>query len=393
MISEPTKTFIRQHANDNTMELLLARGRFPQVDMPFAVQQIEGRRKTRAKLPELSGNDDFVFPPQLNLEQASSEQTARFKAHRYAFGKDVIDITGGFGIDTIYMSRVARSVIYIEQNPKLFGIAEENFKALGLSNVRCFCENSTELLAGGGFRADLIYADPARRDSHGRRMVSIADCTPDMSELLPYLFGVAPQVLIKTSPMLDIALAKRELCHVNETAVVSVRNECKELLFVCGAKADEGGTVVCADIDSGGTERLFVATENETSTPPKIAAVIGQYLYDPGVAAVKARQTDALSNHYELPLLHLGSRLCTSNRYVEDYMGRVFRVAAVLPVSAKEVRASLPGGTANVVCRNFPQTADELRRKFKIADGGEDFLIATTLNGGKKALVLCRRVG
>ncbi|MBO4741560.1 MAG: RsmD family RNA methyltransferase, partial [Bacteroidales bacterium] len=248
MLTEATKQFVLEHIDDDPALLLLQRHRYPDVDVPFAVTQIEGRRKARAKLPELSATPDFEFPPQLNLEQASSEHTALFKASRYTLGKDIIDITGGLGIDSLYMSRHAKSVTYIERNPELFCIASDNFKSLGISNIRCICGDCAEILAKEDIKGDLIYADPARRDSNNRKMVSLSDCTPDITAMMGLLLDKAPQVLIKASPMLDIKSAERTLGKVVETAVLAVRNECKELLFLCGEEGER--RTVCADIRS-----------------------------------------------------------------------------------------------------------------------------------------------
>ncbi|MBR5028388.1 MAG: RsmD family RNA methyltransferase [Bacteroidales bacterium] len=391
MLSEETRQFIRRYADADTAELLLKRGQFPGLDVPFAVQQIEGRRKAQYKLPALASNPDFVFPPRLNLEQASSEPTAEFKAARYAEGATVIDITGGLGIDSIYFARRAAKVTYIEQNPELFAIARQNFDTLGLKNVECFCGDSLEIIAKQGLKADLVYADPARRDEHNRKMVSLADCTPDITALLPALLKAASQVLVKTSPMLDITLAQRQLGCVAETAVVSVRNECKEVLFLCGGEKGQG--VVCADIDAEGRQRVFVPTAEELASTPPCADRLCRYLYDPGVSVVKANVCNALAMRMGLAKLHHGNRLLTSDVLVDDFPGRVFEVRGEVRLSAKEVREALPQGKANVVCRSFPQTADELRKKLKLSDGGDDFLVATTIKNNKKIGIVCRKVG
>ena len=390
MTNEETKKFIAEHAADDTAQLLLQRHRYPDVDVAFAVQQIEGRRKAVHKLPALAANPDFVFPPKLNLEQASSELTADYKARHFAEGKTVIDITGGLGIDSLYFARYAKKVVYIEQNPELFEIAKHNFKTLGLNNIECVCGNSEEVLQNLSATADLIYADPARRDEHNRKMVSLADCTPDIVSLLPILFQTAPQVLIKASPMLDITLAQRQLGCVSETAVVSVRNECKEVLLLCGGEKGQG--VVCADIDVEGSLRVFVPTAEELSAMPPCTEKLCRYLYDPGVSVVKANVCNALATRYGLAKLHHASRLLTSDRLVDDFLGRVFEVRGEVRLSAKEVREALPQGKANVICRNFPQSADELRKKLKLADGGDDFLVATTLWNDKKTGIICNKL-
>lgn len=390
MLTEATKQFVLEHIDDDPALLLLQRHRYPDVDVPFAVTQIEGRRKARAKLPELSATPDFEFPPQLNLEQASSEHTALFKASRYTLGKDIIDITGGLGIDSLYMSRHAKSVTYIERNPELFCIASDNFKSLGISNIRCICGDCAEILAKEDIKGDLIYADPARRDSNNRKMVSLSDCTPDITAMMGLLLDKAPQVLIKASPMLDIKSAERTLGKVVETAVLAVRNECKELLFLCGEEGER--RTVCADIRSERSCEIFCPTEEELLTAPQYSDTVGRYIYDPNSAISKARFTGAVAIHYALPLLHPNSRLCTGDMLTEDFPGRIFEVCDTIQLTAKEIRKALPLGKANIVCRNFPQSTAELHRLLKVSEGGDDFIFATTLKNGKKCGILCRKV-
>lgn len=392
MTNEETKKFIAEHAADDMAQLLLQRHRYPGVDVAFAVQQIEGRRKAVHKLPTLAANTDFVFPPKLNLEQASSELTADYKARRFAERKTVIDITGGLGIDSLYFARYAKKVVYIEQNHELFEIAKHNFKALGLNNIECVCGNSEEVLPNLSATADLIYADPARRDEHNRKMVSLADCTPDIVSLLPKLFQTAPQVLIKASPMLDITQAHRELGQVAETTVLAVKNECRELLFLCQKSAEPGPTT-CVNIVGTEKAETFVPTDIELSSKPALAPQALHYIYDPNVAIAKAGYAKAVFVRFGLAQLHPNTHLGTGDELFSDFPGRIFEVVGATGLSAKAVRQAIPEGSANVICRNFPQSADELRKKLKLSDGGDVYLIATTLAKGEKIGLLCRKVG
>ncbi len=392
MTNEETKKFIAEHAADDTAQLLLQRHRYPDVDVAFAVQQIEGRRKAVHKLPALVANPDFVFPPKLNLEQASSELTADYKARRFVEGKTVIDITGGLGIDSLFFARRAAKVTYIEQNTELFEIAKHNFNVLGLDNIECVCGNSEEVLPNLTATADLIYADPARRDEHNRRMVSLADCTPDIVQFLPKLFQIAPQVLIKASPMLDITQAHRELGQVAETTVLAVKDECRELLFLCRESAAEPSPTTCVNIIGTEKAETFVPTDIELSSKPALAPQALHYIYDPNVSVAKAGYAKAVFVRFGLAQLHPNTHLGTGEELFSDFPGRIFEVAEVTGLSAKAVRQAIPEGRANMICRNFPQSADELRKKLKLSDGGDVYLIATTLAKGEKIGLLCRKV-
>lgn len=392
MLSEETKKFIAEHAADDTAQLLLQRHRYPDVDVAFAVQQIEGRRKAVHKLPTLAANPDFVFPPKLNLEQASSELTADYKARHFAEGKTVVDITGGLGIDSLFFARHAAKVTYIEQNTELFEIAKHNFNILGLNNIECVCGNSEAVLPNLTATADLVYADPARRDQNNRRMVSLADCTPDIVSFLPNLFQIAPQVLIKASPMLDITQAHRELGQVAETTVLAVKNECRELLFLCRASAAEPSPTTCVNILGTEKAETFIPAGSELSAKPTLAPQALHYIYDPNVSVAKAGYAKAVFVRFGLAQLHPNTHLGTGDELFSDFPGRIFEVAEVTGLSAKAVRQAVPEGRANVICRNFPQSADELRKKLKLSDGGDVYLIATTLAKGEKIGLLCRKV-
>lgn len=393
MIADSLKRFIEQHIADDPVKLVLQQDKHPGVDLKFVAQQIEGRRKGRGKLPELSENRDFMFPPKLNLEQCSSETTARFKAQTFAKGKTVIDITGGLGIDAIFFSRVAKKVFYVEQDPELFEMAVSNFEALNLDNIEAFCGDGMEFLRTKASEVDLVYADPARRDRYNRKMVSFADCQPDITGNLNLIFSKTGSLLIKASPMLDLTVAKRELSTVSETTVLAVRNECKELLFLCGKTAEpDGGRTHCVNITATGEHVRFTSTFEKESQPPEFSCGVKHYLYDPNAAVSKAGFFNALANETGLPKLAPRTHLYTSDEMKGNFPGRVFEVLREIRLSAKEMKTVLPDGKAHVVTRNYPVPAEELQKKLGLSEGSDSYVVATTLHDGRKTGFLCRKI-
>ena len=222
-------------------------------------------------------------------------------------------------------------------------------------------------------------------------MVSLADCTPDIVQLLPKLFQIAPQVLIKASPMLDITQAHRELGQVAETTVLAVKNECRELLFLCQKSAEPGPTT-CVNIVGTENAETFIPTDIELSTKPVLAPQALHYIYDPNVAIAKAGYAKAVFVRFGLAQLHPNTQLGTSNELFSDFPGRIFEVVGATGLSAKAVRQTVPEGKANVICRNFPQSADQLRTQMKLSDGGDVYLMATTLAKGEIIGLLCRKM-
>ncbi len=393
MLSDDLKKFIGQHADDDPVKLVLQQKKYPSVDLKFAAQQIEGRQKSRGKLPELSENDDFIFPPKLNLEQCSSEATARYKAQAFIKGKTVADITGGLGIDAIYFSKVAKKVFYVERNPELFEIAVHNFKALNIGNIEACCGDGIEFLKTESPCLDLIYTDPARRDMYNRKMVSLSDCQPDVLENRKIIFSKARQLLVKASPMLDLSLVKRELDSVSEITVLAVKNECKELLVLCDTASTAAEVAVhCINFTAHGEKMLFTSVPENESQIPEFSVEVKKYLYDPNAAISKAGFFNALANRFHLLKLGRRTHLYTSDDLVGDFPGRVFEVLQEVRLSAKEIRTALPDGRAHVVTRNYPVPAEDLRKKLRLSEGTDKYVVAATLHGGKKAGFLCKKI-
>lgn len=402
LINEKTRDFIRQHENDDVRKLALQGTKDHEVDLMLALQQIAGRQTARRKLPSWAAVEEVFYPPHLNMEQCSSEQTARYKASLLKGGRRYVDLTGGFGVDFYWMSQGFRERIYVERDEALCAIAEHNFEALGLScSVRC-CDTTTYLTEME--HADVVFLDPARRDEHGARTFGIEDCTPNVLELLPLLRSKADTIVLKLSPMLDWRKAVSDLQCVSEVHIVSVDNECKELLLVLKNEPRENLRLVCVNNDSAFeiVRPLRTASPNGSDyesapyglkTPPRDADA-NHYLYEPNASIMKAGCFEALEERFPVSQVSSNSHLFLSNEEVSGFPGRGFKILAVSSMNKKELKPVLATiSQANIAVRNFPLSAQQLRQKLKIKDGGDTFIFATTTAERVYQLFICRKIG
>lgn len=383
------RSFIRQHAGDTIHRLLLNAGRYPDIDMDFVVRQIEGRKKAEVKLPALTRFEDFIYPVKLSLEQCSSEATARFKA-LLVQGEVVADLTGGLGIDALFMSQQSAGYCHVERNVDLQQIAMHNFAVCGAA-VESFCADGLDFLRTGSRRFDTLYLDPARRDENKNKVVRLDACEPNVPANLELFWQFACRVLVKASPMLDISQAVKELKCVSKVYVVAVRNECKELLFDCCPQAREY-SVECVNLEGELKEAFLFSAAEESGAVVNYADVPDGYLYEPNAAIMKAGAFRLIADRYGLEKLHPDTHLYTSKTFCESFPGRVFRIESVDALNKQVIRERLPSKKANVAVRNFPMKPDELKRKFGLLDGGDVYLFAVTLYGGAKRVVFCRKV-
>ncbi len=386
MIDKPTQDFIREHAGDDVRQLALQAKRYPEVDMRVAATQIEGRRLASTKLPTWAAVDGMVYPVRLSLEQCSSEVTARYKASLVS-GQRLADLTGGFGVDCSYMAEGFEETTYIERNEELCRIAGHNFALLGRP-IRVVNADSEEALDSLPHQ-DWIFIDPARRDKAGNKVVSLKDCTPDVCRLKPLLMQKATRMMIKCSPMLDISQAVRELQSVSEVHVVSVNNECKELLLILGGAAVEG-SIHTINYHGGEVQKFVYAASEEVAALCPYATSVARYLYEPNSSLMKAGCYRLPAQRYGLSKLHPNTHLYTSDTLVSDFPGRVFRVERVCGFGKKELK-TLGCKQANLAVRNFPERVDALQKRLKIQDGGSTYLFATTLQDESKALIVCTK--
>ena len=389
MLDTATIEFIGEHRNDDVRTLALQAGRYPTVDMRKAVVQIEGWQHAREKLPAWAAVEGIIYPPKISMEQCSSEKTAKYKASLIGRSKRFADLTGGFGIDFSYMARNFDEAYYIERSMELCDIANANFSLLGLDNVNVMNGNSEELFATLP-HLDWIFVDPARRDGDGRKVVALSDCEPNILEL--DLLSKADMAMVKCSPMLDITMACRQLGCVSDIYIVSVNNECKELLLVLNSSCFTTVTTHCVNfLKDGGTQMFSFTQDEEDFAETRYSSDVSKYLYEPNASVQKAGCPKSLSK-YHVNKLHPNSNLYTSYEHAHHFPGRIFEVVEVLGFSKADIKRVQAMQKANITVRNFPESVQQLRKRLKLADGGDSYIFATTLNDGSKVLIQCKKV-
>lgn len=389
-ISPQTQAFIREHQTDDVRMLALKAGKYPGVDINFAINQIAGRQAACEKIPLWYAADGIIYPPHLPMEQCSSETTALFKSTLIS-GNSLADLTGGFGIDCSFLARNFKQVTYIERQKELCEIAYHNFAKLGLPHITIENKDAESYLADMQ-PVDCIYIDPARRNKQGGKTFLISDCEPNVSELEPLLLNKAHTVLIKLSPMLDLSLAVNSLSSVSEIYVVSVKNDCKELLLILRENYSGEIPIHCVNFTSHEQPQTFTFTRNsEAQATCLYTDEIDRFLYEPNASVLKAGAFKSVAQHYNVRKLHPNSHLYTSPEYIGNFPGKSFRVLQYGSVKDKNIIAGTD--KANVATRNFPFSAPELRKQLKIKEGGDTFLYGTTLNNNKKILIKAEKIG
>ena len=450
-MNQATQDFIRQHQDDDVRQLAFLGSKYPEVDMPFALDQIRGRKMARVKLPRWASLEGIIYPPHISMEQCSSESTALYKAELAArllglpassSGTEMkaeseiefVDLTGGFGVDFSYIAaRLGVKSMYVERQAHLCEAAKENFGRLSLKNAIVKNGDGIEVLHSFLPKKDdaasaddslgiiydqplsllktklglkLIFIDPARRDDAGNKVVSLKDCTPDVTVLQEEMLSKADYVIIKLSPMLDWHRAISELSHVREVHIISVNNECKELLLVLSARniGDMEASPADGEVKHAGNLRIYCVNDAQSfvcdeldmeSSPVRIAPPVleeMQYLYEPNASLMKAGCFGVLSDRYDARMLSKNSHLFVSQAPIEAFPGRSFRIIAISSFNKKELKRHLSGITkANIATRNFPLSVAELRKRLKLKDGGETYIFATTLSDESHVLVITEK--
>lgn len=397
-----TAEFIREYRERDIRQLALQANRFPDVDMPYALDQIQGWQIARRKLPKWAACDGVIFPPHLSMEQCSSEPTAQYKlnlamewASRVGHASRMTDLTGGFGVDFSFTSCAFAAATYVERNEQLCHIVEHNLPLLGLNNATVVCADAVEYLSTVEPQT-MLFLDPARRDEHGAKTVMLADCTPDVVQLLPKLLEKSRFTMLKLSPMLDWHKAVDDLQGaVREVHIVSVGGECKELLLVLSTVVESELKVYCADLSTASApSSLFVYTPGSSAPVANSTFNIqhSTFLHEPNASIMKAGCFDELAAAYGVSPVSRNSHLFLSDEPVEDFPGRSFVVERVTTMNKGELRKALAGiEKANIATRNFPLTVAELRKRLKIKDGGDVYIFATTTAEGEHLLLISRK--
>ena len=385
-MNEATLAFIRSHANDDVRQLALQGKKNPEVDMTYALDQIAGRQKARVKIPSWAANDGIAYPPHLSMEQCSSEATARYKARIAGKGQKIVDLTAGFGVDMAFMSTNFAEAVHVEQQAALCAISSANYACLGLHHIQVVCSDGVDYLHQME-HADLIFIDPARRDEHDGRTYGIADCTPNTLEIIDEMLEKAHRVMIKLSPMLDWQKAVSDIGNVSEVHIVSVGNECKELLLVVEREARDI-RVFCVN-DS----QIFNYTIGDETGNFYQAPTSPQYLYEPNASVMKAGCFQLIAKRFGISQPDKKSHLFLSDQIIPDFPGRGFVIERTCTMNKRELKTGLEGITkANIAVRNFPLSVAELKKRLKLKDGGDVYIFATTDAQKGHLLLVCRKI-
>ncbi len=378
-----------EHEDVNQLALKLNNEKENDCDNLFILRQIKGRQIAKNKLPTWYAHLEIVYPSHLSLEQASSEVTARYKTS--LIGNEVqsfADLTGGMGVDFSFLATRFEKSIYVEQNKELCETAVYNFNLLGIKKF--FVENSSsETFLSKTDAVDVIYLDPSRRDQSGRKVVRIEDCSPNVAEIQDLLFKKSKLVLVKFSPMLDIALAVKNLKNINEIHVVSVDNECKELLFLLSGTPKLTKYVAVNLNKITGIQKYCFTPEEEQNSAVSFAETVRKYLYEPNSSILKAGAFRSVACKFSVQKLHVNSHLYTSDKLVLDFPGRIFEVQNRFTPNKKNIKTFVSNTKkANIVVRNFPMSVAEIRQKTGLKEGGEIYLFATTLMDNEKIWII-----
>ncbi len=390
ILSQEEQDFVRRHLGDDLGALALRAHRHPEVCLPQLLPYLSALQKIRVKLPSWF-RLDLDIPLPLSVEQASSEPTARFKASLFS-GCRMADLTGGLGVDAFFWAQSFREVLYVERDPTLAEAARRNFAVLGAHNICVQNALAEHFLLRLTEPLDLVYLDPSRRDEHRRRLFRLEDCSPNVPALRELLLQKAPQVLLKTSPMLDIAQAAKQLKQVERVWVISVGGEVREvLLLLQGLEIPLDEIAVEAVVLTPEQTVTFVFNRAEEQSATPNYSEPQRYLYEPDAALLKAGAFKTFAVRYGLAKLHPLAHLYTAEHLVPCLPARCFTVEAVLKYDRREVHRHLPTRRAHVAVRNFPHTAEEMRKNLGLLEGGDTYLFGTTAPNGQKILLMCRR--
>ncbi|WP_435625378.1 THUMP-like domain-containing protein [Flagellimonas sp.] len=370
------------------MSVLLKKPQFEGISQKELVQQLESKKKAKTKLPTWFNSNGIYYPPRIHIEQTSSEITAAYKSNLVS-GKSLVDLTGGFGVDSYFFSKKIASVFHCETNKELSAIASYNFNQLNTDNIECYSRDGFLFLEESSKTFDWIFVDPSRRNDSKGKVFLLKDCEPNIPNTLSELFKYSKNVLIKVSPLLDISQAIQELQYVKQVHVVAVESEVKEVLFIL--EFDFIGDIEFHAVNLiSGRKDVFTFTHAEEKKLSPNLGLPSTYLYEPNPAVLKSGAFKSIGNHFGLKKLHTHSHLYTLDKLIE-FPGRRFLIKTCLPYSKKTIK-SFKGIKANVTTRNFPTTVAELRKKHQILDGGESYFFFTKLMDESKQVIVCEKV-
>lgn len=389
ILNTKNQDFINDNLNSDTTTLLLKKNNNLVVDIRELIEQIEAKKRCQKKLPTWFQTPNIYYPNKLNIEQTSSETTAVYKA-KIIRGESIVDLTGGFGIDSYYFSKQFKTVIHCEINPKLSKIVKHNLQQLKTINIQPIVSDGIQYLENNHSKFDWIYADPSRRHESKGKVFFLNDCLPNIPQHLDLLFERSSNILIKTSPLLDLSVGISELNHVKAIHIIAVKNEVKELLWVLEKSNIENNIhIETLNIKSDNIEYFSFKFNEENSAEAKFNLPL-TYLYEPNSSILKSGGFETVSEKLKVYKLHKNSHLYTSNALIE-FPGRIFKVDDIISYNKKEVKEK-GIAKANITTRNFPDSVEKIRKKFKIKDGGNTYIFATINLENQKILIICSKL-
>jgi THUMP domain-like len=388
LLSKEIQDFISQNIDANISKLALQKNPFPEIAWVEILTQIASKSKAKEKLPTWFYKANIIYPSKISVEQTSSEKTALHKANLVS-GDSLIDLTGGFGIDDYFFSKKIKNVFHCELNKDLSEIVKHNFEILNADNIICLQGDSFETLKKLNQKFDWIYIDPSRRSNTKGKVFMLKDCLPNVPELLTKYFEFSNNILVKTAPILDITLALTELQHVKTIHIIAINNEVKELLW---------------EIENGFINEISIKTINfnkekeevfnfiwNQKTIQKNYATPKKYIYEPNAAILKSGAFEVITNTFEVEKLHQHSHLYTSEKII-DFPGRIFKIENTFEYNKSKMTAFLENTKANITTRNFPETVENIRKKWKISEGGNVYVFFTTDLNNTKIVLVCFKI-
>ena len=381
------QNFINQNLNTDSSKLALKKNPFPEVNYTTIINQIIAKKKAKDKLPTWYLSENIIYPEKISIEQTSSETTAKYKASLVS-GENLIDCTGGFGIDDFYFSKQFKSVIHCELNADLSKIVKHNFEVFKATNIECYQGDSTQILEQLNQKFDCIYIDPSRRNDAKGKVFMLADCLPNVVDLQDFYYQFTNTILIKTAPILDLHAGLLELKNVAEIHIVAVDNEVKELLWKIEKNFNDSPEIIAVNIEK---EKQTITKIESSKSYSARYNLPKKYLYEPNASLMKSSEFETVSELFAVGKLHQHSHLYTSDEII-DFPGRKFQIDAIVPFQKKEISQHIQGKKMNVSTRNFPIKPEEIKKKYKITDGGTIFAFFTTNINNEKIILLCTKL-
>jgi hypothetical protein len=388
LLNPEIQAFINANVGTSISKLALQKNPFPEVEWISILNQIEAKTKSKDKLPTWFSTKNIIYPAKISIEQTSSEKTAMYKS-TIVSGSSLIDLTGGFGVDDFYFAKKLKAVAHCEINPSLSNLVKHNFEQLQAKNITCYSGDSFATLTSLNKKWDWIYIDPSRRNDAKGKVFMLKDCLPNVPENIDFYFKNSDSILIKTAPLLDISAGLLELKNVKNIHIVALENEVKELLWELHKEYEGAITIKTVNLIKDKTETFEFVLNEESELP--LFSLPQKYLYEPNSAIMKSGGFDEVSTCFKINKLHKFSHLYTSEELI-DFPGRIFEIINTIPYNKTEIKTHLENKQANVTTRNFPDTVESIRKKWKIKDGGNIFCFFTTDENNRKIVLICTKI-